>query len=109
MVWLPAGIHVVERGTRRPSMRLLDFTGDLLSALALPGGLQFSYRSTGGAYANVDRKPVSVELDGSPAQLKVSEGQTGFLLRLPRGQHVAVVKYATATAAANRPARSAIP
>jgi hypothetical protein len=86
-LWVPAGRHKVGPAPRFPAARLLDFTGELMSADSLAGGLEFAYRSDARAFAVVDKRPHSVEIDGAAAQPQVLDTISGFTLRLPRGQH----------------------
>ena len=86
-LWLPVGRHTVAPAARFPAVRLLDLTGELLAADNLAGGLEFSYRSDARAFAVVDKRPHSVEIDGAAVQPEVLVTVSGFTLRLPRGQH----------------------
>jgi hypothetical protein len=86
-LWVPAGRHKVEPAPRFPAVRLLDLTGELVGADSLAGGLEFSYRSSSRAFAVVDKRPHSVEIDGTAAQPQVLDTVSGFTLCLPRGQH----------------------
>jgi hypothetical protein len=58
-----------------------------MGAESLAGGLEFSYRSSGRAFAVVDKRPRRVEIDGTAAQPQVLDIVSGFTLGLPRGQH----------------------
>jgi hypothetical protein len=91
-VWLPAGRHAVEAAPVNPGMRLLDFSGDLENAAVDKAGFEIGYRSDARAFALVDRKPGTIEIDGDPAQAAVREVEGGWQIVLPRGQHVVVVQ-----------------
>ena len=91
-VWLPPGAHAIEAAPAPPRLRLVDFNGELRTAAALPEGIEFSYQSASRALAVVERKPVSLEVDGDSAAIEGIEGAAGFVLFLPRGQHVVVVR-----------------
>jgi hypothetical protein len=87
-VWLPAGAHVVATASSAPSARLLDLNAELRGAATLAGGIEFAYRSASRALALVDRKPIRVEVDDAPASPKVEDTGRGYILTLPRGQHL---------------------
>jgi hypothetical protein len=86
-LWVPAGRHKVGPAPLFPAVRLLDLAGELMGAESLAGGLEFSYRSSGRAFAVVDKRPRRVEIDGTAAQPQVLDIVSGFTLGLPRGQH----------------------
>ncbi len=83
--WLPAGVHSVEATNAQPAARLLDFNGNLKTAVSLPAGMEFTYESTSRAIAIFDKAPGKAELDG------VSIPVAGVTLKLPRGKHRVVV------------------
>jgi len=87
-LWLPPGAHSIEPAPAAPRMRLLDFNGELKSAVALAGGIEIAYRSSARALALVDRKPVRIEIDGEPASPAVIESGANWVVVLPRGQHL---------------------
>ncbi len=83
-VWLPRGTHSIEHAVQPPSMRLLDFNGELKSAGVIPGGVEFAYQSGARAMVLLERTPGRLEIDGAEAQPEMA----GKVLILPRGQHV---------------------
>ncbi len=83
VTWLPAGSHVIESTLQSPSMRVLDFNGDLKSAKSTVAGIEFSYQNNARALALLDRVPAHVEIDGE----EVKPDMRGNVLVLPRGQH----------------------
>jgi hypothetical protein len=87
-VWLPPGPHVVEAAAAPPRLRLVDFNGELRTATALADGIEFSYRSASRALAVVERKPARLEIDGEAAGVEGVDLAAGFVLFLPRGQHL---------------------
>ncbi len=91
-LWLPAGTHVVEPGGGEPAVRLLDCNAELRSLAAVPGGLEFAYRSDSRALVTLDRAPLRVEIDGQPIQPRLMESDGRFTLLLPRGQHWVAVE-----------------
>jgi hypothetical protein len=64
-------------------MRVLDFNGDLKSALATASGLEFIYQSSARAMAVLDRAPRSLAIDGVTS----APHMLGNVLLLPKGQH----------------------
>ena len=89
-VWLPRGTHSVEHAAQQPSLRLLDFNGELKSAGVVPGGVEFAYQSGARAMVMLDRTPGRLEIDGAEAQPQMA----GKVLILPRGQHVVTLQNA---------------
>jgi len=79
-LWLPAGEDT--------PIRIVDFSGIIRTARALAGGLEFSYQSNARAIAVLNARPVHLEIDGAPAELKIRESSASFNLMLPRGQHI---------------------
>ncbi|MEO8127634.1 MAG: hypothetical protein ABJF23_16945 [Bryobacteraceae bacterium] len=79
--WLPPGTHTVEPANQDPPVRLLDFNGELQTAVSWPAGMEFTYSSTARAIAIFDKTPSTVELDGSSIPF------TGATLKLPSGKH----------------------
>ena len=88
MLWLPPGLHSIERAPQPAPMRLLDFNGDLKSATVVPGGVEFAYQSGARALARLDRAPQQVEIDGEPVTPQMAD----HVLLLPRGQHLVTLK-----------------
>ena len=82
-VWLPAGRHSLEPASQAPRTRLLDLTGELLSAASSRGALEFAYRSSARAYAILDKPPGKVKIDGAA----VRPLMLGLSLALPSGRH----------------------
>ncbi|MGA2877537.1 MAG: hypothetical protein ABSG13_01160 [Bryobacteraceae bacterium] len=92
-LWLPAGPNVVEPAPSAavlsdPPLRMVDFNGDLRSASIVTDGFRFSYESSARALALVNSRPHKLEIDGVPSDPKVVDSGAGFVLTLPRGQHV---------------------
>jgi hypothetical protein len=82
-VWLPRGVHTMERTAKTPLVRILDFNGDVRSAAIVPGGVEIAYQSGARALAKLERMPRRVEIDGA----EVRQRMIGNVLILPRGQH----------------------
>ncbi|HYL38073.1 MAG TPA: hypothetical protein VEV17_19305 [Bryobacteraceae bacterium] len=87
-LWLPAGPVVAEPAQKELALRIVDFNGNLRSANASAAGLEFSYQSGARAMALLNARPHRVVIDGATAVQSVTESGSGFLLILPRGQHV---------------------
>ena len=85
-VWLMPGPHVIEPAppTQAPSLRVLDFNGDLKMAGITPQGIEFAYQSNARAMALLEHTPAKLEIDGVERKPEM----TGFVLLLPRGQHL---------------------
>jgi hypothetical protein len=87
-VLLPRGMHSIEGSAKAPAMRLIDFNGELKTAVALPAGIEFAYQSSARAMVRLDRVPKKIEIDGVEAHPAIA----GEVLILPRGQHLVVVQ-----------------
>jgi len=87
-LWLPAGPSVVEQAPKDSPLRLTDFSGDLREASVIANGLRFSYQSSARTLAVLNARPRKLEIDGAPSDPKLFESGSGFVLTLPRGQHV---------------------
>ncbi len=90
-VWLPPGRHSIAPSEDQGCVHLLSLTGNITSASCLPAGMEFAYRNEGPALALFDKRPVKIEVDGSPRDAAVTKAENGFAVRLPRGQHVVTV------------------
>jgi hypothetical protein len=88
MLWLAAGANVVEPAPKDSPLRMVDFNGDLRSAGVVTDGLRFAYQSSARALALLNARPRKLEIDGAPSDPKLRESGSGFVLTLPRGQHV---------------------
>jgi hypothetical protein len=95
-VWLPAGSNIIEPAQKEPSVRILDFNGNLHAAKVQSTALQFSYRSSSRAIAVLNTRPRRLEIDGAPIQPRIAESGPNFVLVLPRGQHVVEIDTAEA-------------
>jgi len=93
-LWLPAGAVVVEPDQKETAVQVLDFNGELRSASGLASGIEFSYQSSARAMALVSARPSKIEIDGAPVQQEFPQSGAGFLLKLPRGQHVVQLEIA---------------
>ncbi len=86
-VWLPRGMHAIERAAKQPPNRLLDFNGDMKSAAVIADGIEFAYQSSARAMARLERVPRKLEIDGAEQKPEFAGG----VLMLPRGQHLVTV------------------
>ena len=100
-LWLPAGSNVIEPAQKDPSVRMLDFNGNLRSANASPGGLQISYQSNSQALAIVHPRPGKIEIDGIEYNGKMLDSGANVVLILPRGQHIVELEASSPRLAAN--------
>jgi hypothetical protein len=87
-VWLPAGSHTVEGAATAPRWRLLDFNGAVRSLSADREGLELAYEAETRAFALLDFEPAAIEIDGERARLSCRGLGHGWLVTLPRGQHI---------------------
>ena len=92
LVWLPGGIHKVEPAGESPPVRLVDFNGDLREVSVAPGGLDLAYRSGGRAFAVLDKRPQGLDVDGEHATVAPARVPLGWLVALPRGQHIVRIR-----------------
>ena len=84
VVWLAPGSHSIQPAAVKPLLRLTDLNAELHSAAAIPGGLEFAYRSSARALASFETPPASLQIDGVEAHPMMM----GNVVMLPRGQHV---------------------
>lgn len=87
-VWLPAGSNTIEPAPKDAPLRISDFSGELRTATALNDGLRFSYDSSARVFAVLNARPAKLQIDGAATDPQVRDCGAGFLLTLPRGQHV---------------------
>ena len=99
-LWLPAGPAVIEPARNEPAARILDFNGELHSAKASEGSLEFSYQNSARAMAIVNVRPSKLEIDGAAIEAEFPQSGGDFVLLLPRGQHLVRLE----TAAPRQPA-----
>lgn len=92
VVWLTPGPHVLEPASGSIPVRLTDFNGRLLTAVSTKRGIEFSYQCDSRAFAVFNRKPVAIQVDEEPISLPVWENERGFVLPLPRGQHIVAIE-----------------
>jgi hypothetical protein len=92
-LWLPPGPNVIEPApaasvSKDAALRMVDFSGDLRSASVITDGLRFTYSSSARALALVNARPRKLEIDGAPSTPKLGPSGAGFVLTLPKGEHV---------------------
>lgn len=88
VVWLPAGSNIIEPAPKDAPLRIKDFSGELLTATTLNDGLRFSYDSSARVFAILSARPAKLQIDGAATDPKLRDAANGFLITLPRGQHV---------------------
>jgi hypothetical protein len=86
-IWLPPGAHAIEPAAQDPTVRVVHFNGQLLSAAAASEQLEFSYRSSARAIVVLESAVRHLEIDGEPIP-----APSGTQLFLPRGQHLVTIK-----------------
>jgi len=104
LLFLPAGAHSVEAGGDSPALRVTRFNGELTSAQpAGENAIELSYRSSARACAVLNRKPVSLEIDGAEATPDPAGPNAIFL---PRGQHLVTIHSDPPTSSSAEPRTS---
>jgi len=91
MLWIPAGLNVIEPAEKDSAFRVEDLNGNLTSANASSAGIEFSYDSRARSFAVLTAQPRRIEIDGVDVTEKLPPAASGFLLTLPRGQHLVEV------------------
>jgi hypothetical protein len=96
-LWLTRGAHIIEAmpaqsslpqaAVEHASMRMLDFNGELTSAVSTSAGIEFTYESSARALALLDRTPLRIAIDGKEAHPQFA----GKVMLLPRGQHLVTI------------------
>jgi hypothetical protein len=87
-IWVPAGRHVLHASPTPSALRVLDFNGTLLSATTRTDGVELNYESSSRAFAQLDRRPIRLMVDGNSSALDLC-GE--FVVRLPRGKHKVLI------------------
>jgi hypothetical protein len=91
---VPAGNHVLAWKPGKPvGPGLVSFTGELGTASVSADSIAFSYDTRPDGLAVVDRKPVSLSVDGTAAKLAAIDGPAGWVVRVPGGNHKVVVSF----------------
>jgi hypothetical protein len=90
-IWVPAGKHVLRASPNPTALRVLDFNGALISAANHPDGVELNYESSSRAFAQMDRRPVRLVIDGNPSPLNLCGD---FVVCLPRGKHKVLIQSA---------------
>jgi hypothetical protein len=91
-LWISAGSHTIEAALKDQPLHILDFNGNIKTAVARAGALDFSYQSSARASATLDFAPKRIEIDGVPFQPKTISAGPNYVVRLPRGQHLVTVE-----------------
>jgi hypothetical protein len=92
-VWLPSGSHTLEASTVPVSPRILDFNGDLQTAVIVGSALQVVYTSSSRAIAVLDKRPSFILLDGDKTEPEVLAAGSNWALMLPRGSHTVSIRF----------------
>jgi len=96
---LPPGRHRVDLTPSLVSqligetmeLRILDLTGELISAQVVPMGLEAVYESTRNCYLTLDREPQKILLDGQNFNFTAELSEKGYVLTLPPGRHTVII------------------
>lgn len=92
VLWLPAGTHSFEPAVKPVPVHLLDFNGMLEDAeIAESQRISLTYKSPTAALALIDHVPGRLQIDGAETKPSMLEAPGGFVLALPRGEHVATI------------------
>jgi len=92
-VWLPAGLHTIEPSRAIATPHILDFNGDLQSAALIEGGIAINYANSSRAIAVLERRPMSMDLDGSKTEPELLASGPNWALLLPRGKHSVIIRF----------------
>src|ERR1035437_4536421 len=87
-IWIPAGRHVLHASPNPSALRVLDFNGTLISAEIRFDGVELNYESTSRAFAQMNRRPIRLVIDGKPHALDLCGD---FIVCLPRGKHKVLI------------------
>lgn len=92
---VPPGNHLLKWSGGAPvGPGLASFTGDLATARVSKTTLELTYFSRPETLAVVTERPRSLQLDGAAAALEVqADPAGGFVVRLSRGRHVALLGF----------------
>ncbi len=91
-LWLPAGAVAVEPADSAAAVRILDYNAELKVANSLPDGVELSYESRSRAFFVLSARPGSIDVDGAAYLTDVIENRGGYVLALPRGQHLVEIR-----------------
>ncbi|HUQ95731.1 MAG TPA: hypothetical protein VM120_28895 [Bryobacteraceae bacterium] len=90
-VWLPPGEHVVEKTGAGPALALLDLNAEFKDARVEGAKLEFAYESQARAFAILSKPVKQLWVDGIPVEPTIWVFDDGWVLVLPRGQHIATI------------------
>ncbi|MFL6465195.1 MAG: hypothetical protein ACJ73N_12395 [Bryobacteraceae bacterium] len=85
-VLAPAGTHRLTAATEQPAVTLIDFNGDIQSAIAGKNSVDLAYVSRSRAIAKLNSPVASVEVDGVLLPKPFASGNKSIML--PAGQHL---------------------
>jgi hypothetical protein len=92
---VPPGNHLLKWSRGSPAgPGLASFTGELATARVTERTLELTYFSRPETLAAVTQEPRSLQIDGAATALEVQiDPAGGFVVRLPRGRHVALLRF----------------
>ena len=94
-ILLPAGKHTVEPVSRikdvtnrfNSTTRLVNLSGELLSAQTISRGIKFEYDAGTVNWTILTEKPKEILIDNKKLEVEVMRGELGYSLPLPAGHH----------------------
>jgi hypothetical protein len=98
-VLIPAGKYDIKTFSNfsglikrfKSNTRLVDLSGELVSANAIARGIKFGYKSLEPNLTILSDEPKEILIDGKEFQCEILKGDRGYSLRLPAGNHNVVV------------------
>ncbi len=98
-VILPSGRHLIQPVSRtsrfvkrfKSNTRLVDISGELLSAKIISRGIEIKYQSLVPNIIILSEAPTEIELDNKNFNARFVKGELGYSVRLPAGQHTTTI------------------
>jgi len=98
-VLLPAGKHLIQPISKiksstnrfKSNTRLVDLSGELLSAKTISRGIKFEYDSQVSNWVILTDEPKQILIDGQKINKEIVRSELGFSIRLPAGAHKATI------------------
>ena len=98
-VLIPAGKHTIQPVQKlkaitnrfKSGTRIVDMSGELVSASAISRGIKFEYNSRVPNLVILTDEPKEISIDGQKINAKMTKGELGFSVHLPEGSHIAII------------------
>jgi len=98
-VILPPGRHLIQPVSRtsrfikrfKSNTRLVDISGELLSAKIISRGIEIKYQSLVPNIIILSEEPTEIILDDESFNTQVTRGELGYAVRFPAGQHTTTI------------------